>query len=71
VKQTTLTVIAGVCGNADVGVEVDVAHFARLDLPVFRVILDDAKRVDPNVLDSECSVDVEGVAKGQGQDTCV
>jgi hypothetical protein len=59
------------CGGGRCDVEIrsaiHVLHEGRFPSPVIFIVLDDTKRIDPEILDSEFAVDLYGVGKSSGQ----
>jgi hypothetical protein len=50
-----------------VGASIHACHFGGLDLPILRIILDDAERVYPDVADTQRTSQDDGVFDGLGE----
>lgn len=61
-KSTSVICVAS-RGNVQIRVSVDVIHGDRFRCPILRGILNDAKRIDPEVLNSEMASKFNGLAK--------
>jgi hypothetical protein len=66
-KATLCRVLCVRGGDSQGGVVVDGPHFLRLGEPVSFIVLDDAKRVDPEVSDVQLSSDVDRVSECLGK----
>lgn len=67
-EETTFGAVGGASGgDGDGGAAVDGTHECRFATPVDLRALDDAERVDPEVLESESAGDVDGVEKCFGE----
>jgi len=66
-EAPTMRIDGIVCSNHGVAVRVDVLHLGRLLSPVLGAVLQDAKRVNPEISHAEAASDDHCVLEGLGQ----